>query len=358
MALTIIGLLIMGIIAFFLFRKNDEPKKEDYFFSTQGQSDERIKILNLDKASEDASYILDTNKLSFPQVDREEANPEYKADVEREWVINLNLITGTVLGKVDLDKLFDYEWRKNYSSTIYGYSPKENGWTYAMAGDAPDQFNKLQVAVSLLDTFNDTVPNYDPKKLERYIDELNRRTKKYPIKIEIEQQESIENAIEKSKQLVALNQEFNQDAIIVLKADKAFNGKQAWDALLCVGLKWGDGDLFHWNNKNDYGHDQHYSVWTMTSPGYFLPEDVENGQMNPEELVFGFSIPRSADPKNIFDVMITSIKYCQKRLGGTILDKNGQPFNEEKEKRYLIDLIDKMKSKGIEPGSGKALRIF
>ncbi len=59
----------------------------------------------------------------------------------------------------------------------------------------------------------------------------------------------------KGKELVNLYQEFNTDAIIVLQSDKQFDGTKMWDALQSVELNWGDGDLFHWNNNKDYGHD-------------------------------------------------------------------------------------------------------
>ena len=353
-----IGLLLLGLIAYFIFRPKSNSVLDDYFMSTQNQTNDRVKSLNLEKASEDVSYILDTNKLSFPKIENESEKVEYKADSQREWIINLIQVNGENFKKEDLAKIFDYEWRSKFESTIYGFSPEENRWTYADAGGIPNSFSKLQIAIDLQTVYNEENPNYDPHKLERYITELNKRIKKYPGKFKIVQTETIDKAIIKAKRLVQLHQEFNIDAIIVLQSDKQYNGLEVWDALQCVGITWGDGDLFHWSNNHDYGHDQHFSVWTTTEPGYFLPEEIKDGNMNPENLVFGFSIPRSADPKSIYDIMLSTAKYCQKRLGGQILGKNGQPLDEVKEKQNLIDLLDKMKSKGIIVGSDKALRTF
>lgn len=353
----ILGLLVLTIIAYFIFRPKPKSELDNYFISTQLQSNDRVKHLNLDQPSEDASYILDTKKLSFPNVVKATDHVEYKADPEREWIINLISTDGISFKKEDFDKMFDYDWRSKFQSTIYGYSPEENGWTYANAGDSPDVFSKLQVAVDIQDAFNET-PDYNPQKLKRYIDELEKRIKKYPIKLKIEQSETIESAISKAKELVQLNQEFNLDAIVVLQADKQFNGLDMWDALQSVGLKWGDGDLFHWGNDEDYGHDQHFSVWTTTEPGYFLPEEVKDGNMNPQNLIFGFSIPRSADPKNVYEIMINTVKYCQKRLGGQVFDRNMKPFNEEKEKEELLGFLKRMEQKGLIAGSDKALRMF
>ncbi len=350
--------MALFIIIYFIFKRKPKSELDNYFISTQSQSKDRVKNLNLDKPSEDVSYILDKNKLKFPDIVRATENVEYKSDPEIDWVINLVSTDGTLFKKEDFNKMFDYDWRSKYTSTIYGFSNEENRWTYANAGGTPDIYSKLQVAIDIKYVFNEENPNFDSQKLKRYIDELEKRIKKYPTKISIEQTETIESAISKAKKLVQLNQEFNHDAIIVLQADIQFKGLEIWDALQSVGLKWGDGDLFHWTNDKDYGHDQHFSVWTTTEPGYFFPEEIKDGNMNPQNLVFGFIIPRSADPINIFEIMLNSVKYCQKRLGGQILDQNMKPFNDEKERQQLLEFLKRMEQKDLKAGSGKALRMF
>ncbi|RFZ82900.1 hypothetical protein DYU05_12130 [Mucilaginibacter terrenus] len=212
--------------------------KNDYFISSESETNERVRKLGLDKASEDASYILDVRKLKIP-VDKNSKNSNNKIDT------------------------------------------------------------------------NDKAPKIA---------------------------------------------ELDQDIIIVLKSDTKFDGKKVWDVLQSVGLKWGDGDLFHWGNPNqNYGDDALFSVWTTTDPGYFLPESIKQGQMNPDDLVFGFSVPRSADPENVFKVMTAAVKYCQKRLGGKMLDANMHPLDELSASMNLNVLITELKSKGIVPGSTPAL---
>lgn len=354
----IVGLLLMVLIAYFFLKPKPKSNLDNYFISTQSQSNERLKKLNLDKPSEDASYILDTNKLSFPDIKRETENTEYKADLDREWVIDLLPVNGDNLKKEDFSKMFDYDWRSNFQSTIFGFSPEEDRWTYAQAGDSPEIYSKLQVAIDVQGVYIDENLNYDPKKLEQYIIELQKRIKNYPTELRLEHKESIESAIQKAKKLVKMYQDFNSDVIIVLQGEKQFKGIEIWDALQSVGLNWGDGDLFHWRNDKDYGHDQHFSVWTTTEPGYFFPEEIKKGNMNPQNLVFGFSIPRSADPKNVLEVMFSAVEYCQKRVGGQILDENMHPFNLENKRKEIAELLKKMEEKGIKAGSYKALRMF
>ena len=354
----IAGLLFVGLIAYSFLKSNSGSEHDKYFMSTQSQSNERIKDLNLDKPSEDATYILDTTKLSFHSIPVEYENIEYKADPNKDWIINLIPLNGENFKKEDFSKMFDYDWRTNFQSAIYGFSPEDNKWTFAYAGGSPEIYSKLQVAVDVQGIFNEENPNYDPKKLERYIVELEKRIKKYPTKIRLEKSESTESAIQKAKELVSIYNEFNINMIVVLQSNEQFDGLKTWDALQSVGLNWGDGDLFHWSNNTDYGHDQYFSVWTTTEPGYFLPEEIKDGNMNPQNLIFGFSVPRSADPKNVFEVMLNAVEYCQKRLGGKILDKDMNPINVTNERNKINELIKKMDSRGIKAGSDKALRMF
>jgi cell division protein ZipA len=357
--LVILALICMGLLVYFFRSKpnKDQALDEDYFISTEGETEDRVRSLALDKPSEDASSILDTSKLVFPREKQNYEQAEYKADPALEWIINLNFKNGFTLTKTDLYKIFDLEWRSNFPSVIYGFATKENRWTYAVASDSMEIFSKIQVAINLLEVFGES-QSFDQQKLEKYFTELKKRIEPYQGKFDVKPSESTDQAIRKAKDLIELNDAFNQDAIIVLRGNKPFKGTDAWDALLSVGLKWGDGDLFHWENRAYFGHGEHFSVWTTTNPGYFLPESIKDGQMNPTDLVFEFSIPRSADPKNIFDAMVNTAKYCQKRLGGTILDKDSQPFNAELERKFIEDLIHKMQSKGITPGSDRALATF
>ena len=356
--LIIFAAIILLVVVYFLFlKKKKTPFDVDgYFISTQSESNKRVEKLGLDKPSEDASYILDVKKLHIPPDPVEKHDPEYKADPAYEWVIDVQPIGSATFTDDALDKLFDKPWRQEYgSATVYGYASKEKRWTFATAGDVQGPFEKLQVAINLKGVYNDEKPDYRPQKLERYFTALAGKLKSYPFKVTPD--EPVGSAITKAKKLVDLTHEFDKDAIIILAGDKPMSGKLVWDALICTGLKWGDGDLFHWGNtRRNYGDDQLFSVWTTTDPGYFLPESI--GQMNPGNLVFGFSIPRNADPENVYEAMLNAVRYCQKRLGGKILNQEGKPFDVEKERAALAQLIKKLKARGIVPGSDKALINF
>jgi cell division protein ZipA len=331
MPYILIGIIALGVIAYFFFKRKSKTVTQDYFISTQGQSEERVQTLDLNNTSEIASYILDTKRLSFPKPAKDTGDFEYKPDTEKDWTINIKSLQPSSFTTEQLFKIFDKDWRVNYGAAdIYGYSDKRKKWTYAIVGGEPDVYSQVQVAVDLVEIYDEETSTYDTKKLEKYVAELKKKFNAFPVNLEFDV--TIEQAALRGKQLAELKKEFDIEAIILLKSDKDFNGKLAWDVLQSVGLVWGDGDLFHWNNEENYGHDQHFSVWTTSEPGYFMPEDIKDQSMNPTDLGFSFSVPRSADPKSVFAVMFDAVKYCQKRLGGNILDKDGNPFNEANKK--------------------------
>lgn len=355
---TTLSFLLFAFFTCLFPRCKSKPSGSGVSFSTSAEDRERISQLGLDKRSEDASYILDSSRLSIPRTETVTEDTNYRADPAREWIINLEPSGGGHFKKEDLLNTFDAEFRGDFPLEFYGRLAGTGRWTFAFAGDVSGDFDQIQVGVDLTEVYKDQHPAYDPAKLERYLDGLKKQLASYPAPVKMAAAEPIAAAIAKAKKLVQLYLEFGKDAIIVLQGSHPFKGETVWDVLQSAGLSWGDGDLFHWPNEHDYGHAQHFSVWTSTRPGYFLPEDIRDGSMNPGDLVFGFSIPRSADPGNIFDIMLNTVKYCQKRLGGRIVDQNGNPFNEVAEKAALLQLVANMKAKGIVPGSDQALTAY
>ena len=117
-------------------------------------------------------------------------------------------------------------------------------------------------------------------------------------------------------------------------------------------------EIFHWQNEYDYGDDFFFSVWTSSQPGYFLPEEIAANQLNLEDIVFGFNIPRSADPVAVYKSMIAAVKYAKKRLGGTIVSIEGYPINVEEKIKELQSIAEELETLGFKAGSDNALLHF
>ncbi|MCZ4225162.1 cell division protein ZipA C-terminal FtsZ-binding domain-containing protein [Pedobacter rhodius] len=342
------------------FLSCSNPKKNvdenGIYYTTATESEERIRDLGLFEPSEDSSTILNFPKLNFSVSETSELKPTIKGDPNKDFIIELKFENGHTFRKKDLEELFDKNWRITFTAAeIYGYSANDKQWTYALSGDKSEEYKQVEIAINLLEVFNDENPSFDAKKLQNYVNELNRKLTTLNDKVNIKYIETFDQAIEKSKKLVALNRRFNKELIISLKSKSQFDGKKAWDALLCVGLKWGDGDLFHWRKNND---EPYFSVWTSTTPGYFLPEQIKSGEMNPSDLNFGYSILTSRDPMNIYKAMLKAAKYCKSRLGGEILNAEGKPLNETENYRKIVNLIEEMNIEGIKPGTESAMRIY
>lgn len=307
---------------------------------------------------EDNGIILDYKRLIIPKPEIEKKENEYRPDEDSEWIIDIESVHGDVFRKSELRKFFDYEWRTTVPSLFYGYAHEEKRWTYADGGGDTEIFTKLQLAIDLKEVFLESRSDYDPLILNQYLIELTKRFEKYPFKVKINPKESVASAASKAKRIIDVYKENLYDAIIVLNSNTYYLEDDVWNTLESLGLEWGDGDLFHWGNTSEYGDQQNFSVWSTTGWGYFFPKNIRTKELNPKNLVFGFSVPRSADPKNIYDIMVKSAIYCQQHLGGALQDRNGNPFNEEMEKADLLYRLEKMKSYGFIPGSGKMLRMY
>ncbi len=83
----------------------------------------------------------------------------------------------------------------------------------------------------------------------------------------------------------------------------------------------------------------------------FLTESDKNDEINPKALVFGFTMPTSADPINVYNVMFNSIKYYQKKIGGQIVNTDMLSNNKNKEYEYLKSVLLEMKKENIIPCS-------
>lgn len=308
--------------------------------------------------NEDNGIILDYSKLIIPEPEIEKEEDKYRPDEDAEWIVDIESVNGDVFRKSELRKSFDSKWRRTVPSTFYGYAPEEKRWTYADGGGDTEIFTKLQLAIDLKEVFLESRSDYDPLILNQYLIELTKRFEKYPIKVNINPKENIASAVSKEKRIIDVYNENLYDAIIVLKSNTHYLEDDVWNTLEALGLEWGDGDLFHWGNTSEYGDQQNFSVWSTTGWGYFFPKNIRTKELNPKDLVFGFSVPRSADPKNIYEIMLKSVKYCQKHLGGTLLDRNGNPYDEKLEREELHLRLEKMKSHGFIPGSKKMLRMY
>ena len=152
----------------------------------------------------------------------------------------------------------------------------------------------------------------------------------------------------------------DQDVTLWLRAPSGqrFAGRDVWDVMLCLRLDYGDGDLFHWINNSGFGDDHFFTVQTSTPPGYFVPQKMASGVGDVDDLMFNFSIPRSADPMTVFDSMVNAVKYAQGRLGGEIVTDSESSFDDSAERARVESVVEELNRAGFVPGESSTCRIF
>ncbi|HYG38308.1 MAG TPA: cell division protein ZipA C-terminal FtsZ-binding domain-containing protein [Cytophagales bacterium] len=330
----------------------------NYAISTSSESEERAKSVLPLKGKEDVSDLLSLN-IKKPVDLRVSEETKYFANEKYDWIITIEPESNSYFDRDSISKYFNKEWRANYQNPwLYCIPKNDSKWTYFSSGkEELNELIKVALGWKLYDNLDSQPSIYDEKTLVKYHNDVNEITKKLNCKLIRENYSAREAAI-KSQELSEFIPENNIYSIIILKADQKFEGKEIWDVMMSLGLKWGDMDLFHWNNDHDFGDDQLISVWTSTNPGYFFPEEIAAGRVQTEDLIFGFSIPRSIAPKEILEVMYKVANYSQYRLGGQLLDENGLPFDIAKERNKIENVLGNLKSKSIEPGIGDALYLF
>ena len=332
-----------------------EPSAIDgVYLSTATESAARAKRLPTEP-SEDVSALL--GQISLPTQQRAEVE-DYLPSSALEWIVHASL--EKPLDAKVVAARFGKDWRAKFGGlAIYGLDTATDHWTFLVSADGPQQVSGLQFAWTYYASWSEDSELASPEmyrsRLKAVESELNELT---PSKVssEVEPQD----AFERAKYLSTLNERFDRSVAVRLAAPqgKRFSGREIWDVMLCLGLRWGDMDCFHWQNPSGYGDDFFFSVWTSTQPGYFLPEEVAADRVNVEDLVFGYSIPRNADPVIVYDRMVNAVEYAQKRLGGSITGEDGRPLDTKATLNEIRSITDELSKLGFKPGSDNALRQF
>lgn len=307
--------------------------------------------------SEDVSHLLVKPESAAGEFDFD-APRDYLPDPNIDWAVTIRFEER--ISRQRTTGLLDTPWLENHKRpTVYGLSPDEKHWTYVNATDSPKSFASLKVAWTLWDAIHEKPKEFsldDLQRLKAAVEERLSALGKFNIDIDRSGEESLALVQSLSK----LVEKCNGDVTLILRASdgEQFSGRDVWDVMLCLGLDYGDGDLFHWINNSGFGDDYFFTIQTSTSPGYFSPRRMANGDGDVEDLVFGFSIPRSADPVAVFDSMANAVEYAQKRLGGEIVLGSGEPFNRTAERAEVAEIVEKLTEAGFPPGEHSTCRVF
>ena len=357
------GLLLLGVglvvLIYVLLRRRNSGaarNEEEFFITTASHSDARADSLLPTNGSEDRRDLLKAPDL--PAATASDGN--YRPDPKVNWVVDVTFVKPRKLEKAVLLGGFDQKWmRKAGGPELYGKAAADGHWTFVRAGDSPDLYTELAFAWRLLDDSEQPEKPVTATDLASYLKVLNNRVTVLGDP-ELKPSASPEAAAEAARGLAELKANCDRQAIVVLKAppNSPFEGRKTWDAMMSLGLKWGDMDIFHWANDSDDGDDSFFRVWTSSPPGYFLPEEIAADRVYTADLVFGFSVPRSAAPQSVFSSMVKAAEYARQRLGGELLDRDGRAFDVGATQKEISAIEQQLNAAGFPPGSHNTLYIF
>lgn len=328
---------------------------DDVYITTSSETAKRAASVLPTKGSEDVSSLLAPLDLEIPA---DEEPRDYLPSEAAEWIVHAK--PETALTSKEVSNRFDYEWSEKYGGpVIYGRCTKDRHWTYVRAPNGPEEVDDLQFAWRYFRPWSDETHAPTCEDYAARLDAIKERLGKIA-NCKVYATLTPEDAVKRVDYLRNLTRRLDRDVTIRLLCPKGerFDGKEIWDVMLCLGLTWGDMDCFHWINSAQVGADFIFSVWTSTPPGYFLPEQIAAGRVAVEDLVFCYSIPRSADPEAVFARMMGAVQYAQKRLGGTIADADGCDFDEAATREEVRRITVELKKAGFVPGTDDALIQF
>ena len=373
----LIGVFVIGalaLVALFLYRTDNqgraksrnesEPEKEmlrfgDLEFLPSSESRARAELALPAAGSEDKSSLL-----IRPQIEVSASQPEderdYGPNAEVEWIVDIEFEENRMVATEAIDAAFGSDWLTEVSGAVfYGYSPDEGRWTYLHAAGVPSRWTSIAVTKDLVTDYEEESAGSIEASLSGFFASVQKNAAVLDPRAVLTR-EPVAEAAGRALRYLAIGETVAADAILILAAPNAdpFAGEQVWDVMYSLGLRWGNMDIFHWENHTEEGDDSFFSVWTTTEPGYFLPELVAAGQVRAESLVFGFSVPRSVAPAHVYRQMLAAAKYAQERLGGVLLSDDGELLDEAKAIAEIEDTVAILLDAGIHPGSEVALRVF
>jgi cell division protein ZipA len=324
----------------------------DMMLMAESQSSDRAAAVLPMEGSEDKRALLQQPDVP-PPLDQEDYGPG-----GLEWVVDVTPAPGVLLSQEQVEQVFDHPWMGELGHvTLYGYSVEEERWTYFSGSEPDTQWERLAVATEVLTTYEEEPEPASERTLRDFLKAVQARAGAMT-GVEVRARTEPVFAARRARAMFECWQRANEQCLVVLAGSAPFSGRDVWDVMMSLGLRWGDGDLFHWRNHGAVGDDQYFSVWTTSEPGYFLPEHIAAGLMNPEDLVFGFSIPRCAAPRHVFEQLLAAVRYARSRLGGTLRDGDFEPFDEQAERDKITRVLETLAEFGLEPGRDTTLRLF
>ncbi len=250
-------------------------------------------------------------------------------------------------------KQHEYELEKPHR--LYGCRVESDLWTELQYDSQRTRYGDLALSIQLVDSrgpIDESELNKFSQVGLRLADTLYRRT---------QFSMSFEEAIPRAADLHRFCEEYDVIAAIHIMALEGaqFKGRMLEHGARKLGMQWGARSIFHMKNDFSPGCRHLFSLANLTGSGEF-PAGQWDG-FDTTGVTFFMSVPCAHRPAMVFDKMITAAQGLAETLNGQIHDQTRRPLTNDGTnaiRRQIEAIEERMRARGIVPGSQTALRLF
>jgi cell division protein ZipA len=390
-ALLLIGLIVVAVVAFHTFdlaRQRRRSRQEPGADAPPSRRLEPVAGLDFDPplaAMNEKRTLAADAKIDAPRTVARDALAEELETLEEVATMPLNLDLGlrkssghTDLGRPALpDEKVDFIMRLPADSSVmrdvalgvykqheyelekphrlYGCRADSDLWSELQHDSQRMRYSDLALSIQLVDArgpISDSELHKFSQVGLQLADALHRRTQfSMPY----------EDALARAQELHQFCEAFDVIAAVhvVAAEGETFKGRLFEHAARKLGMQWGARSIFHLKNEFSPGCRHLFSLANLAGGGEFPAGQWE--RFETAGVTFFMSVPLAHRPAAVFDKMINAAQILAETLGGQLQDQERRPLAKQGIGviRHQIEAIEeKMRARGIVPGSQTALRLF
>ncbi|GHE98756.1 cell division protein ZipA [Thalassotalea profundi] len=119
---------------------------------------------------------------------------------------------------------------------------------------------------------------------------------------------------------------------VVMNEDNCISGAALLPALLTLGLRYGDMDIFHRHEDNAGNGKVTFSLANMMNPGTFNLDEIES--FSTQGISLFMTLPNAGDPFEVFEQMMSAAKQLSMEFNGQLLDDKRSVMTKQTEQHY------------------------
>lgn len=119
---------------------------------------------------------------------------------------------------------------------------------------------------------------------------------------------------------------------VVMNEDNTISGAALLPALLTLGLRYGDMDIFHRHQDNAGNGKVTFSLANMMNPGTFNLDEIES--FTTQGISLFMTLPNAGDPFEVFEQMMSAAKQLAMEFNGQLLDDKRSVMTKQTEQHY------------------------